>query len=177
MQIEIWSTIFASSPAIDSNRHRMRKREMRINQGTIIIDSILLITFFPSRSLLKVPSGSMPCSKQYNSQHALPICTPRQIDWPSWIRLPCSLSLTCLTNMNTDTLTLHESQSYLFGSNRSFTHHFENENARQWSNTNRCVDVVLAFTSLFFYLIFFLRSLSLSPSLFRSFNYLRLYVD
>ena len=28
------------------------------------------------------PSGWMPCSRQYNSQHALPICTPA---WPTWI--------------------------------------------------------------------------------------------
>ncbi|KGL85637.1 hypothetical protein N309_00062, partial [Tinamus guttatus] len=26
-----------------------------------------------------VPSGLIPCSKQYNSQHELPICTPA---WP-----------------------------------------------------------------------------------------------
>ena len=28
------------------------------------------------------PSGWIPCSKQYNSQHALPIWTPA---WPTWI--------------------------------------------------------------------------------------------
>lgn len=28
------------------------------------------------------PSGWMPCSKQYNSQHAFPIWTPA---WPTWI--------------------------------------------------------------------------------------------
>merc|ERR1712200_164189 len=30
------------------------------------------------------PSGWMPCSRQYNSQHALPICTPA---WPTWIEI------------------------------------------------------------------------------------------
>ncbi|KYN00363.1 hypothetical protein ALC62_08854 [Cyphomyrmex costatus] len=29
-----------------------------------------------------IPSGCMPCSKQYSSQQALPICTP---PWPIWI--------------------------------------------------------------------------------------------
>jgi hypothetical protein len=30
------------------------------------------------------PSGWMPCSRQYNSQQALPICTPA---WPAWIEI------------------------------------------------------------------------------------------
>lgn len=30
------------------------------------------------------PSGRMPCSRQYNSQHALPICTPA---WPTWTEM------------------------------------------------------------------------------------------
>ena len=30
------------------------------------------------------PSGCMPCSKQYNSQHAFPIWTPA---WPTWIEI------------------------------------------------------------------------------------------
>ena len=32
-------------------------------------------------SLGMVPSGCMPCSRQYNSQQALPIWTPA---WPTW---------------------------------------------------------------------------------------------
>lgn len=35
-------------------------------------------------SLGILPSGWMPCSKQYNSQHALPICTPA---WPTWMEM------------------------------------------------------------------------------------------
>lgn len=30
------------------------------------------------------PSGWIPCSKQYNSQQALPICTPA---WPTWTEI------------------------------------------------------------------------------------------
>jgi len=30
------------------------------------------------------PSGWIPCSRQYNSQHALPICTPA---WPTWMEI------------------------------------------------------------------------------------------
>ena len=30
------------------------------------------------------PSGWIPCSKQYSSQHALPHCTPA---WPTWIEM------------------------------------------------------------------------------------------
>lgn len=35
-------------------------------------------------SLGILPSGWIPCSKQYNSQHALPICTPA---WPTWMEM------------------------------------------------------------------------------------------
>lgn len=35
-------------------------------------------------SLGILPSGWMPCSRQYNSQHALPICTPA---WPTWMEM------------------------------------------------------------------------------------------
>ena len=31
-----------------------------------------------------VPSGCMPCSRQYNSQHAFPIWAPA---WPMWIEI------------------------------------------------------------------------------------------
>jgi len=35
-------------------------------------------------SLGILPSGWMPCSRQYNSQHAFPICTPA---WPTWMEM------------------------------------------------------------------------------------------
>ena len=37
---------------------------------------------FEQESGGSMPSGWIPCSRQYNSQHALPICTP---PWPMWM--------------------------------------------------------------------------------------------
>ena len=53
------------------------------------------------------PSGWIPCSRQYNSQHALPICTPA---WPTWteIHSRCAKKITnkqtsfsCQSNLQT----------------------------------------------------------------------------
>jgi hypothetical protein len=71
-------TKISYKPATDSKKNKNNNQTQLLRNYPIII--LLLIIWLLSRSLLNVPSGSIPCSRQYNSQQALPICTPKIFD-------------------------------------------------------------------------------------------------